>query len=81
MPVLQAYRRHLQFTEGQEHFQFAVLLFGLTIAPWVFTKVMAVLAANLRRSGLPVFPYLYDWLLKVGSPQAVTPSPRLRQTF
>ena len=34
------------------YYQFAVLQFGLTLAPWVFTKVMVVVAAHLRRSGL-----------------------------
>ena len=32
---------------------------------------MAVVAAHLLRSGVPVFPYLNDWLLKAGSLQAV----------
>ena len=41
---------------GHEHFQFAVLPFGLTGAPQVFTVVMAVVAEHLRRSGVPVFP-------------------------
>ncbi|KAJ1142428.1 hypothetical protein NDU88_008753 [Pleurodeles waltl] len=35
----------------------------------VFTKVMVT--AHLRRSGFSVFPYLDEWLLKAGSPQAV----------
>ena len=69
--VLQAHRCYLQFTVGQEHFQFAVLPFGLTSAPQMFTKVMAVVIAHLRRSVVPVFPYLDDWLLKAGLPQAV----------
>ena len=55
IPVLQAHKRCLQFTVGQEHFQFAVLPFGLTSAPLVFTKVIAVVAAHLRRSGVPAF--------------------------
>ena len=62
---------YLRFTVGQEHFQFAILPFGLTSAPRVFMKVMAVVAAYLRRSGVPAFHYLKDWLLKVCSPQAV----------
>ena len=32
-PVLQAHRRYLRFTVGQEHFQFAVFPFGLTSGP------------------------------------------------
>ncbi|KAJ1093251.1 hypothetical protein NDU88_006356 [Pleurodeles waltl] len=32
---------------------------------------MAVVAAHLRRSGISVFPYLDDWLLKAPTPQAL----------
>ncbi|XP_078497067.1 uncharacterized protein LOC144753171 [Lissotriton helveticus] len=71
IPVLPAHRRYLRFMVGHEHFQFTVLPFGLTSAPRVFTKVMAVVAAHLRRLGVSVFPYLDDWLLKAGSPQTV----------
>ena len=70
IPILQAHRHYMVFTVGQEHFQFAVLLFGLISAPRVFTNVILVVAAHLRRSGVPVFPYLSDWRLKAGSAQA-----------
>ena len=63
IPILKRHQRYLQFTVGQEHFQFAFLPFGLTSAPWVFTKVMAVVAAYLHRLGIPVYPYLDDWRL------------------
>ena len=65
IPILQGHRRYLRFRVEQEHFQFAVLPFGLTSAPRVFTEVMVVVAAHLWRSGVPVFPYLDYWLLKV----------------
>ena len=48
-----------------------MLPFGLTSAPLVFTKVMAVVAAHLQRLGISVFPYLDDRPLKAGSPQSV----------
>ena len=51
IPVMQAHRHHLRFTVGQEHFQFTVPPFDLTSAPRVFTKVMAMVAAHLQRSG------------------------------
>ena len=58
IPVLQSHRRYLWFQVGQEHFQFSVLPFGLTSTARVFTKLLAVVAAHLRRTGMPVFPYL-----------------------
>ena len=56
---------------SQEHFQFSEVLFGLTSTPRLFTKVMVVVAAYLPRLGIPVFPYIDDWLLKAGLPQKV----------
>ena len=50
--VLRAHRRYLQFMVGHEHFQFVVLLFGLTSAPRVSMKVIVVVTAHLRRSGV-----------------------------
>ncbi|KAJ1208810.1 hypothetical protein NDU88_004193 [Pleurodeles waltl] len=71
IPILHAHRLYLRFVVGHEHFQFTVLPFGLTSAPQVFTKVMAVVAAHLCRLGVSVIPYLDDWLLKAPSPLTV----------
>ncbi|XP_065406172.1 uncharacterized protein LOC122174245 [Chrysemys picta bellii] len=57
------HRRFLRFVVSKVHYQFAVLPFGLSSAPRVFTKCMAVVAAYLRRQGIQVFPYLDDWLV------------------
>ncbi|KAJ1184986.1 hypothetical protein NDU88_001782 [Pleurodeles waltl] len=67
IPILKSHRKYLRFVVGSQHYQFAVLPFGLTSAPRVFTKVMAVVAADLRRKGIAVFPYLDDWLIKAES--------------
>ncbi|KAJ1131499.1 hypothetical protein NDU88_009835 [Pleurodeles waltl] len=72
IPILKSHRKYLQFMVGSQHYQFAVLPFGLTSAPRVFTKVMSVVAAELRRKGIAVFPYLDDWLIKVKSPELVS---------
>ncbi|KAJ1198544.1 hypothetical protein NDU88_002383 [Pleurodeles waltl] len=71
IPILPAHSRYLRFVVGHEHFQFTVLPFGLTSDLRVFTKVMAVVAAHLRRLGVSILPYLDDWLLKAPSPQTV----------
>ncbi|KAJ1209615.1 hypothetical protein NDU88_004989 [Pleurodeles waltl] len=71
IPILKSHRKYLRFVVGSQHYQFAVLPFGLTSAPRVFTKVMSVVAAHLRRKGIPVFSYLDDWLIKAKSPELV----------
>ncbi|KAG6930605.1 ORF I polyprotein, partial [Chelydra serpentina] len=65
------HRRFLCFVVGQRHFQFTVLPFGLSMAPRVFTKCMAVVAAALRRQSVQVFPYLDDWLIRGNSSNQV----------
>ncbi|KAJ1112338.1 hypothetical protein NDU88_000606 [Pleurodeles waltl] len=72
IPILKSHRKYLRFVVGLQHYQFAVLPFGLTSAPRVFTKVMSVVAAELRRKGIAVFPYLDDWLIKAKSPELVS---------
>ncbi|KAJ1187211.1 hypothetical protein NDU88_003990 [Pleurodeles waltl] len=71
IPILKSHRKYLRFVVGSQHYQFVVLPFGLTSAPRVFTKVMSVVAAELRRKGIAVFPYLDDWLIKAKSPELV----------
>lgn len=71
LPVLPAHWRYLWFEVEQERFQFAVVTFRLTCASLVFMNVMAELEVHLPRSGVRVFPYLNDCLLKLGClPQA-----------
>ncbi|XP_029767913.1 probable E3 ubiquitin-protein ligase MID2 [Terrapene carolina triunguis] len=65
--IFEGHRRFLRFTVGQEHYQFTVLLFGLSTVPRVFTKYMSVVAAYLRRQGVQIFSYLDDWLVKGSS--------------
>jgi hypothetical protein len=48
-------------------YQFTCLAFGLSSAPWLFTKLLRVVAAHLRRNGIRVLLYLDDILI-VASP-------------
>ena len=43
------------------YFYFKVLPFGLTSAPWCFTKVMRVVVEEIRSRGVPVLPYIDDF--------------------
>lgn len=53
IPILPAHRCYMRFKVGHQHYQFAVLPFGITSAPWVFTKMMMVVAASAEL-GVPL---------------------------
>ena len=64
VPVREAHQRFLRFALSvEEIIQFLVLCFGLRTAPRVFTKLVIVIAAYLRRRGFQIFMFLDDWLL------------------
>ncbi|XP_075783465.1 DNA repair protein RAD51 homolog 2 isoform X1 [Pelodiscus sinensis] len=67
-----AHRRFLRFVVGAEHYQYRVLPFGLSAAPRVFSKTLAVVAAYLRRLNIAIFPYLDDCLLKAPTREEAT---------
>ena len=63
VPIHPESRRYLRFTMGGVSYQFRVLCFGLTTAPQVFTRVMALISAILHRYGIGMLRYLDDWLI------------------
>ena len=56
-------RPWLRFTWGGRVFQFRSLPFGLSLSPWVFTRVTRELAIVLRGRGIRIRMYLDDWLV------------------
>lgn len=64
IPILKGHRKFLRFVVQGRHYQFKALPFGLRSAPRVFTKCLAPVAAQLRREGIHVYPYLDDWLIR-----------------
>jgi hypothetical protein len=57
----------LGFQVGRRWFQWRVLPFGLSISPWVFTRVMREVVAAWRRRGLRVWSYIDDFCLVASS--------------
>lgn len=49
---------------NKTYYHCIVFLFGLSAAPRVFTKCMAMVTAFMRKLGVHVFPYLDDWLVR-----------------
>ena len=56
-------RKFLRFLALNQVWQFRALPFGLSTAPRVFTKLMLVVGAHFRSSGIRILQYLDDWLL------------------
>lgn len=64
IPVHQNYRQFLRFSVLGRKFQYRAMPFGLRSAPRIFTKVMSVVGAFLRKQLIHIFMYLDDWMLK-----------------
>lgn len=60
------------------YFQYRVLPFGLSVAPYCFSKIIRELVTKWRRMGLDVLPYLDDFLYGFRSYEAAE---RLRDTI
>lgn len=55
-------RRYLRFCFNGKVFQFRALPFGLSVSPYVFTRVLKTVLRYIRRSGIRVHAYLDDWI-------------------
>ena len=63
VPLSENDRKYLQFAWNGKCYQFRTLCFGLSIAPWAFTKLIKPIAAHLRSRGLRLIVYLDDILI------------------
>ncbi|XP_033996783.1 uncharacterized protein LOC117491055 [Trematomus bernacchii] len=63
VPIAAHHRKFLRFAFQDQHYQFRVLPFGLSLSPRVFTRVVAAALAPLQAQGMKVLPYLDDWLV------------------
>ena len=61
--VVLVHRQYLRFCWLGQSYQFEALPFGLSSAPQVFTKTLALLVARLRLMGVPLYPYLDNILI------------------
>ena len=56
-------RAFLRFSFKDRTYQFKCLPFGLACAPWVFTKTLKPIAAQLRQLGVRMIVYIDDILI------------------
>ena len=64
IPMFPPHRKYLRFCVQGVHYQFRAMPFGITVAPRVFTKLMAAVVGHLRSQQIHIFMYLDDWLVK-----------------
>ena len=57
-------RKFLGICMEKEVFQFKAFPFGISSAPWLFTKIFKQLAVIFRRKYIAIHQYLDDWLNK-----------------
>lgn len=69
VPVAEEHQPFLRFNFDQKTYQCLVMLFGLTSAPRVFTRVMLPVVKKLREEGIRIVVYLDDLLILARSPQ------------
>ena len=64
VPIHPRSRKYLRFMFKDQVFQFTALPFGMSLSPWIFTKLMDIIAAHLCQSAITLFPYLDNWLIR-----------------
>ena len=68
VPIAPHHRPLLRFQWQGKTYQFNCLPFGLSSAPWVFTKTTRPIVATLRSIGLRMIIYIDDMLIMAPSP-------------
>lgn len=67
IPVHRDHQQYLRFSVENQCYQFTCLPFGLSSAPWIFTKILKAVAALLREHGVRLVVYIDDILLMAES--------------
>ena len=62
IPIHQASRKYLRLSYGGRICQFRALPFGISTAPWLFTKILSSLTLGTDPRLLSLFQYIDDWL-------------------
>ena len=63
IPIAYEHRKYLRFYFETNLWEFNCMPFGLSVAPWVFTKLLKPILAHLRSEGFLSVNYLDDFLL------------------
>ena len=63
IPIAPEHQKFLRFSQENKDYQFTCLPFGLSSAPWVFTKTLRPLVGTLRERGVRLIQYIDDILI------------------
>ena len=69
VPIAKRDKKFLRFSWEGTTYEFNCLPFGLSSAPWVFTKTTRPAVTMLRKLGLRLIVYIDDILIMAESPQ------------
>ena len=69
VPITESHRKFLQFYWRNQLLQFTCLPFGLSSAPYVFTKLLRPVLTFLRDKGVHCLMYLDDMLILGKTPK------------
>jgi len=67
VPIFKEHQQYLHFSWKMINYHFTCLPFGLSSAPWAFTKLMRPIVAYLRKAGIRLVIYLDDILIMAQS--------------
>ena len=71
VPIVREHQKYLRFAVDEIRYQFTCLPFGLSCAPWAFTKVLKPVVAFLRSLRVRLIVYIDDILVIGKSPDEV----------
>lgn len=77
IPIAPEHQSFLRFNFRDVTYQFLALCFGLTTAPWAFSRLMKPLVARLRAQGVRLVIYLDDILIMADSAERCREHTRL----
>jgi hypothetical protein len=72
IPIRKSFRKYLRFAFMESVWQFKAVPFVLSVAPWAFTGMMALIGTICHQRSIQIHLYLDDWLVRANSREVLT---------
>ncbi|KAG1452532.1 hypothetical protein G6F56_007795 [Rhizopus delemar] len=69
IPIHPSFRKYLRFHWKGQSYQFCTTPFGLSVVPWLFTKLTRPILEWARSQQIRISAYLDDWIITADSPK------------